>query len=189
MSIVTTLEALCRQLRDLAPLEEPETTKQIGREAAGVLASISRLRDALVAAREYVETVRKNHWPHSIPAANLIYAIDAALGSDHPLVKGEPDRPEPGADGSTRKSHYGNGLQPWDTIVANGWGPIFAASNVIKYLRRDKDVEGSLEKARWYYERLYEFGAKNRDNAPFVVARLELSLTREERIRIRSSNG
>lgn len=38
------IAALPRQLRDLAPLEEPETTKQIGREAAD---EIGRLRAEL----------------------------------------------------------------------------------------------------------------------------------------------
>lgn len=56
-----------------------------------------------------------------------------------------PDR------GDGRKAHYGDGKQPWDTIKEIGWGPAFAASNVIKYLRRSKDPEHSLESARVYY--------------------------------------
>lgn len=43
------------------------------------LAKAAKLRDALAASREYIDTVRRNHWPHSIPAANIIHDIDAAL--------------------------------------------------------------------------------------------------------------
>jgi hypothetical protein len=59
-----------------------------------------------------------------------------------------------GIDGTERKEHYGPGKQPWDTIKELGWGPEFAAGNVLKYLRRDKDKEHSLESARWYYNQL-----------------------------------
>lgn len=58
--------------------------------------------------------------------------------------------------GDGRKTHYGSGRQPWDDIVEAGWGPPFAASNVLKYLRRTKDLEHSLESARWYWQRLNE---------------------------------
>lgn len=68
----------------------------------------------------------------------------------------QQDRPEPGADGSTRKAHYGSGEQPWDAIKRLGWAPEFAAANVLKYLRRTKDPEHSLQSARWYYDRLKE---------------------------------
>ena len=57
-------------------------------------------------------------------------------------------------DGTIRKTHYGTGKQPWDKIVELGWGPQFAAANVLKYLRRTKDVEDSRRKARWYYDEL-----------------------------------
>src|ERR1700722_9103106 len=67
-----------------------------------------------------------------------------------------PDREELGADGSTRKQHYGHGEQPWDVIVRIGWGPEVAASCIIRYLRRTKDLEHSLESARWYHARLTE---------------------------------
>lgn len=67
-----------------------------------------------------------------------------------------PDRPQPGAAGEPRKAHYGDGEQPWDAIVRLGWGPAFAAGNVLKYLRRTKDPEHSLESARWYWRRLEE---------------------------------
>lgn len=64
------------------------------------------------------------------------------------------DRAEPGADGSIRKAHYGDGEQPWETIVRLGWGAQFAAANVLKYLRRTKEPEHSLESARWYFRQL-----------------------------------
>lgn len=57
-------------------------------------------------------------------------------------------------DGTQRKVHYGSGRQPWDDIKAVGWGPAFAAGHVLKYLRRSKDVEHSLESARWYWAEL-----------------------------------
>lgn len=57
-------------------------------------------------------------------------------------------------DGTQRKVHYGAGRQPWDDIKAAGWGPGFAAGHVLKYLRRAKDVEHSLESARWYWTEL-----------------------------------
>lgn len=60
-------------------------------------------------------------------------------------------------DGTVRKSHYGDGEQPWDIIVRLGWAPLFAASNVLKYLRRTKDVEDSLKKAQWYWNELEKF--------------------------------
>ena len=59
-------------------------------------------------------------------------------------------------DGTPRKSRYGTGRQPGDDIVEQGWAPHFAAGNVLKYLRRDKDREHSVESARWYYERIKE---------------------------------
>lgn len=60
------------------------------------------------------------------------------------------ERTHAGADGTVRQDHYGAGRQPWDDIVDAGWGPAFAAGNVLKYLRRpDKNpldpVRHSLE--------------------------------------------
>jgi hypothetical protein len=95
-----------------------------------------------------------------------------------------PNRKEPGAGGEARKSHYGEGEQPWDVIVASGWGPAFAASCVLRYLRRDKALEHSLESARWYYARLVE-GCAGRYTIALdwqrALDRLELILTKEER--------
>lgn len=53
-----------------------------------------------------------------------------------------------------RKAHYGTGRQPWDDILDLGWAPEFAASNVLKYLRRSKDPEHSQESALWYLDKL-----------------------------------
>ncbi len=74
----------------------------------------------------------------------------------------EPDRTDAGQDGSTRKAHYGDGRQPWDDIVDAGWGAPFAAGNVLKYLRRDKDREASLDKARWYFDQLTKLSHSDR---------------------------
>lgn len=59
-------------------------------------------------------------------------------------------------DGTTRKTYYGVGKQPWDTMVERGWAAHFAAGNVIKYLRRTKpgDEAHAIESARWYYAAL-----------------------------------
>ncbi len=59
-------------------------------------------------------------------------------------------------DGSVRQQHYGVGEQPWDVILREGWGPAFAAGNVLKYLRRDKAPEHSLSSARWYWRQIVE---------------------------------
>lgn len=59
-------------------------------------------------------------------------------------------------DGTVRKSYYGSGRQPWDDYVAEGWAPEICAGMVLKYLRRDKEPEHSLESARWYYQRHWE---------------------------------
>lgn len=55
---------------------------------------------------------------------------------------------------SERKEWYGEGRQPWDDILELGWGPEFAAANVLKYLRRSKSPEHSLESAQWYFREL-----------------------------------
>lgn len=58
--------------------------------------------------------------------------------------------------GVVRQNHYGPGRQPWDDIVDLGWAPEFAAGNVLKYLRRDKQREHSVDSAKWYHARLME---------------------------------
>ncbi len=63
-------------------------------------------------------------------------------------------------DESERQFHYGDGRQPWDDIVDAGWGPAFAAGNVLKYLRRDKQLEHSLASARWYYQQIVRRAGK-----------------------------
>lgn len=98
------------------------------------------------------------------------------------------NRTAPGKDGSVRKAHYGDGVQPWDTTVASGWGPHAAAFCVLRYLRRDKAKEHSIESARWYYTRLIEFVAEeNKEGGPAdtTFARLEMILTVEELILVR----
>jgi len=108
-------------------------------------------------------------------------------------------RVAPGIDNTPRKAHYGDGEQPWDVIVRLGWGPAFAAGNVLKYLRRSKHPEHSLESAAWYYARLVEgcaqepqMGASTRrykfiPMKPWSAAlhTLEDELTQAERARVR----
>lgn len=103
-----------------------------------------------------------------------------------------PNRPTPGADGTMRKAHYGEGRQPRDDIVDAGWGPAFAAGCVLRYLRRAKDPEHSLESARWYWARLREMSGSwagdpahapivNAGFAPTVLRKLWKLLTPRER--------
>jgi hypothetical protein len=84
---------------------------------------------------------------------------------------------ESATDAEPRKAHYGSGVQPWDLILEEGWGPAFAAGCVLRYLRRDKAIEHSLESARWYATRLAEgaFARKYGDQQAWVVAWSKLS--------------
>lgn len=93
-----------------------------------------------------------------------------------------PDRETPGADGTVRKAHYGDGVQPWDLIVAAGWASEFAAGCVLRYLRRTKDPEHSLESARWYWARLNELAGRNQ--ARYVLGTLLSVLTDDERSKL-----
>lgn len=88
------------------------------------------------------------------------------------------------ADGTTRKLHYGSGRQPWDDICDLGWGPIFAAGNALKYVRRYTQKNGldDLEKGRWYYARLVEMCATEMGfPARMVKLALDKRLTESER--------
>lgn len=94
----------------------------------------------------------------------------------------EPEE-KPREDGTLRRAHYGSGKQPWDIIVELGWGPEFAAGNVLKYLRRMKDEGHSLDSARWYWARLHEMaerGTHNKAGAMNCLDDLSRILTDEE---------
>ncbi len=82
--------------------------------------------------------------------------------------------------GTDRKAHYGSGRQPWDDIMALGWAPEFAAGNVLKYLRRVKDPEHSLESARWYFKKLHDMVGQAVPRAQDVFTKLVGELTHEE---------
>ena len=88
------------------------------------------------------------------------------------------------ADGTVRQDHYSDGEQPWDVIVRLGWGPQFAAGNVLKYLRRTKEPEHSLESARWYWARLQEMSLAELDvterSATSALSMLIKELTEEQ---------
>lgn len=62
------------------------------------------------------------------------------------------------SDGTVRKDHYGDGLQPWDLIKAIGLGSAFCIGNVIKYVSRYKAKNGldDLKKGKWYLARMIE---------------------------------
>lgn len=119
-----------------APLYEPEE---------GILSSLSKVDNAVFV--RYGNAVSGT--------ATFTSDLDWAVGGDSkpPAPALAPVREGQG-DSEPRKAHYGDGEQPWDVIVRLGWGPAFAASNVIKYLRRTKNPEHSLESARWYADRL-----------------------------------
>lgn len=57
-----------------------------------------------------------------------------------------------------RAEHYGEGLQAWDLIKAQGDGPAFCRGNIIKYVTRYQRKGGleSLRKARTYLDWLIE---------------------------------
>jgi hypothetical protein len=79
-------------------------------------------------------------------------------------------------DGTTRASHYGppGTVQPWDTVVKMGWGPQFAAANVIKYMRRSKEPEDARKKAIWYWRELCRMAVFRDDDSDYVEASLVL---------------
>ena len=83
-------------------------------------------------------------------------------------------------DGTVRQDHYGLARQPWDDIVSVGWAPYFAAGNVLKYLRRTKDPEHSLESARWYWARLREMFNGDYPDASGVYFNLLMLLNPDE---------
>jgi hypothetical protein len=98
-----------------------------------------------------------------------------------------------------RQAHYGQGRQAWDDILDEGWAPEFAAGNILKYLRRTKEPEHSLESARWYYARLTEMmrgellpatitkasaGRRHVGRAAAVLVRLGELLTDDEKARL-----
>lgn len=122
----------------------------------------------------------------SVPGVEASQSLDGFFWGAEVIPLLAADRKEPGAGGETRKMHYGAGEQPWDLIVASGWGPAFAAGCVLRYLRRDKAREHSFESARWYYARLVEGCAKAPRSDVLgwqsALDRLELILTKEEQV-------
>lgn len=89
-----------------------------------------------------------------------------------------PDDPER-ADG--RKAHYGEGRQPLDDIKDVGWGPEFSAGNVLKYMRRLKQISDSRQKARWYWRDLNEMCQDDNNHPKDVRRKLESLLTEAEK--------
>lgn len=123
-----------------------------------------------------------NCWAmHGLPSNEKEKIIRAEIARALVAFVAEPEHVA--ADGSTRKSHYGAGRQPWDDIVDLGWGPAFAAGNVLKYLRRTKDPDADLKKARWYFEWLL---AKEKSTDPRyrVIYELRCLLTTDEIARL-----
>lgn len=101
------------------------------------------------------------------------------------LMNRNRDESKPREDGTQRKAHYGSGRQPVDDIRDAGWGPQFFAGNVLKYIRRTKDVEHSLASARVYYDWLNRMCVDQRNtgrgDAIEVLNKLDAMLSSEER--------
>ena len=117
---------------------------------------------------------------HHVKGETMLGAVDQITFAR--FCELNPDEPER-SDG--RKLHYGQGKQPVDTIRELGWAPEFFAGNVLKYLRRDKAREHSVQSARVYYGWLQELAhAKNVDDAGYrvrdVLFRLDGELSEEE---------
>lgn len=85
-------------------------------------------------------------------------------------------------DDADRQTYYGDGRQPWDEIVAGGFGAAFAAGSILKYLRRTKgEREKDVEKARWYWTRLADMSvSKQTDDILDAMAWLGKTLTPAE---------
>lgn len=92
-------------------------------------------------------------------------------------------------DAAERQAHYGARRQAWDDIVDASWGPGFAGGNVLKYLRRDKEPDHSLDSARWYWRQIVDRSERRGlgyDATPWIAARSALwdLLAVEERERL-----
>lgn len=91
-------------------------------------------------------------------------------------------------DGTVRQAYYGSGEQPWDVIKRNGWAHHFAAGNVLKYLRREKENRAKDDdKARWYYFALLAlrgWGNYNPMEVDATIRQLERDLTVSEKERL-----
>ncbi len=83
------------------------------------------------------------------------------------------------SDGTVRKTYYGAGEQPWDTLCRRGWGAAFAGGNVLKYLRREKHPD-DLDKARWYWVELQRMANVNDHSPERVYAAMVLTNLVEE---------
>jgi hypothetical protein len=79
-------------------------------------------------------------------------------------------------DGTIRKDHYGIGIQPWDIIVKLGWGPVFAAANALKYVRRykTKNGEDDLKKGRWYFNELWRIALEDWSGSDYAINALKV---------------
>lgn len=137
----------------------------------------------------------EDSWCHAHAINSLIdklHDTEALLGQANKRLQGDA------AAVGARAAHYGDGVQPWDHIVASGWGPAFAAGNALKYVRRHaaKNGEDDLKKGRWYYHELIGMAASEHEAdvpvgqgvASGALARLELLLVQDERALLRKKD-
>jgi len=94
------------------------------------------------------------HWEAANANWQYAKAINALIDELHEARTKKGDAPAIGQ----RAAHYGSGRQPIDDIKDAGWGPAFAASNVLKYIRRymNKNGDDDIAKARWYWHDLHK---------------------------------
>jgi hypothetical protein len=100
--------------------------------------------------------------------------ILALMSAYFPKARRAPSPPF-GPDGRLlRQRYYGDGRkQPLDHIHEAGWGPAFAASNVLKYLDRQKGQSDlDRDKARWYLADLREGAGASTEEADAVLHKL-----------------
>jgi hypothetical protein len=122
----------------------------------------------------------------AVPTAKLIEEVRLAMAMRRDNPSPQPTEATHVADdGTIRKSHYGEKgkRQPWDDFIAWGWAAKFAAACVVRYLRRTKPDPDDMFDACWYYTRLHELCATERE-AEAALAKLDVELTGEERRRI-----
>lgn len=70
--------------------------------------------------------------------------------------------------GDGRTAHYGDGKQPWDDCLEEGWAHPGAAFSILRYLRRSKMPERDLQAAKVYFGWLKELAKKDKEGTALV---------------------
>lgn len=81
----------------------------------------------------------------SFPRAPTLEALQSLLiANGLTVMHAERDR------GDGRKVHYGDGKQPWDTCLEEGWAVGGAVFSILRYVRRTKQPVRDLQAAKVY---------------------------------------